>query len=353
MQKFLSNFLVGGVLIFAALPGTTNYELRDYGFGSGGTTDSGTANYSLEGIAGELSGQDGSTANYGLKQGLLGVQLAALPDAPNFNNPDDWYNKLNLIINTSGNPSDTLYAVAISSDDFVTTEYVQSDDTVGSSLGTEDFRTYASWGSGTGTNVIGLTSDTTYKAKVKAAQGDFTETAFGPEASASTSQASIIFDIDIDSSDTETSSPYQLDFGSVAPDTVVDSPQRIWLDIDSNAESGAFVYITSQNNGLFSNQSSHTISSVTGDLDSLGEGIGAQSVSTSQSAGGPLSVASPYDGASEVVGAISSAYQQILTTGGPLNDGRASFILKIKTSSTTPAANDYIDIYTVIASAAF
>lgn len=352
MNSIFVGVLSVSVAAFAALPGTPNYELRDYGFGAGGTAESGTANYSLEGIAGELSAQDGSTANYGLKQGLLGVQLAALPDAPTFQNPDDWYNKLELIINTSGNPADTLYAVAISDDDFTTTQYVQSDNTVGAVLGLEDFRTYSSWGSGSGINVIGLTTDTEYKAKVKAAQGDFTETAFGPESAASTAQASLIFDIDIDSSDTETAAPYSLDFGNLSPDVVEDSPQMIWLDIDSNAESGAFVYITSQNNGLLSEQSGHTIASVTGDLSVLSEGIGAQSVSVAESSGGPLAVESPYDGTIESVGAISGSYQQIFSSTAPLDDGRAAFLLKIKTNSTTPAGS-YVDIYTVIATAAF
>src|SRR5690606_19700416 len=120
----------------------------------GGGTGS-TSNYSLEGIAGELSSPTVTTDTYGLKPGLLGSRLAALPDAPTWQNPSDWYNKLQLIINTSGNPSDTTYAVAISSDNFATTQYVQSDSTIGSALGPEDFRDFAGWGGGTGMNVIG------------------------------------------------------------------------------------------------------------------------------------------------------------------------------------------------------
>lgn len=341
----------GGALLFAALPGTGNYQLRDYGFGSGGGT-TGTGNYSLEGLAGEISGQFTGSDNYGLKPGLLGSQFANLPDAPVWQNPDDWYNKLQLIINTSGNPSDTTYAVAISSDGFATTQYVQSDSTVGASLGVEDFRDYSSWGGVGGMNVIGLRPSTTYEVRVKARQGEFSETGFGPIASAITSQASITFDIDIASTDTETAAPYLLQFGSINPDTVTDSPDLIWLDLASNAESGAFVYVVSDNGGLVSPAVGHTISAVTGDLSALDEGIGAQNASTSTGVG-TLSVPSPYNGSSQVIGAVDAQFRQFLQSSGPLSDGRASFLLKLKTTGMTPAAADYADIYTLIATAAF
>src|SRR5690606_13584806 len=148
--------------------------LRDYGFGSGGGSI-GTDTYSLEGLASELSGGVSSSDNYGLRPGLLGSRLANVPDAPTWQNQSDWYNKLELIINTSGNPDDTTYAVAISDDSFATTRYVQSDDTVGASLGPEDFRDYNGWGGSGGIQVIGLRPDTVYQVSVKARQGEFSE----------------------------------------------------------------------------------------------------------------------------------------------------------------------------------
>lgn len=348
----IKGLLVGtGALFFAALPGTGNYQLRDYGFGSGGGT-TGTSNYSLEGLAGEISGQFTGTDTYGLKPGLLGSQLANLPDAPTWQNPDDWYNKLQLIIATSGNADDTTYAVAISSDGFATTQYVQSDSTVGPALGAEDFRDYTAWGGASGMNVIGLRPSTTYEVRVKARQGEFSETGFGPVASAVTSQASISFDIDIASSDTETSGPYVLAFGSVNPDAVVDSPELIWLDVASNAESGAYVYIVSDNGGLVSPVAGHTISAVTGDLDVLDEGIGVQNASATAGSGS-LAALSPYNGTSHVIGAVDAQFRQLLQSTGPIADGRASFLLKLKTTGLTPAASDYADIYTLVATAAF
>lgn len=351
-MKMLWLALSGSLVLFGALPSTDNYKLRDYGFGNGGG-QSGTSNYSLEGLAGDLGGDFTSSDNYGLRPGLLGSRLASLPDAPNWQNPDDWYNKLQLIINTSGNPDDTTYAVAISSDGFVTTNYVQLDNTVGAALGAEDFRDYAGWGSGSGMNVIGLAPDTTYSVRVKARQGETSETGFGPAASASTSEASISFDIDIASTDTESGSPYNLNFGSVSPGNVTDGPNKIWLDLSSNADSGSYVYVVSENNGLLSATSGHVISSVTGDLGSLGEGIGTRNDTVTESAGGPLQVTSPYDGTSDNIGVIDDQFRQMMSSTGPISDGRASFILKLKTSSMTPAAADYVDVYTVVASAGF
>lgn len=348
----LKGLFLSGALLLAALPGTSNYELRDFGFGTGGGTAS-SDNYSLQGIAGELSGNRLGSDTYGLRPGLLGSQLANVPAAPTWQNPDDWYNKLQLIIDASGNPADATFAVAISTDNFTTTQYVQSDSTIGSSLGLEDFRTYTAWGGASGMSVIGLSPNTTYQVKVKARQGEFSETGYGPVVSAATAQASLIFDIDISDTDTETAPPYTLAFGSVPPGTVTDSPVRIWLDIDSNAESGALVYVVSSSGGLVSATSGYTITSVTGNLSSLNEGIGAQSASATQGAGGPLSVEAPFNGASANVGSVDTQFKQLLSSSAPLDDGRASFLLKIKTSSLTPAAPDYTDVYTVVATAAF
>lgn len=339
-------------MLVAALPGTSNYKLHDYGFGSGGGS-MGTSNYSLEGLAGELSGQAVNSTNYGLKPGLLGSRLAALPDAPTWENGGDWYNKLRLIIDPTGNPDDTTFAVAISSDSFVTTQYVQFDNTVGSSLGPEDFRTYTDWGAASGVNVIGLDADTEYTVKVKARQGEFSETGFGPEAVAETSELELVFDIDIAATDTESSPPYILDFGDVAPETVVDGPDKIWLDLESNAENGVFVYGVSDNEGLASAATGYVISTASGDLDSLGEGIGARGDNVSESGGGPLLFGVSYDNSGNVIGAIDSQYRLMLSSAGPLSGGRASLLLKLKTSLSTPAATDYVDVYTMIATAGF
>lgn len=348
----IKGLIIGGAALLAALPGTSNYKLHDYGFGSGGDSI-GTSNYSLEGLAGELTEQTLTSANYGLRPGLLGSRLAALPDAPTWENGGDWYNRLRLIIDPTGNPDDAEFAVAISDDNFITTRYVQFDNTVGASLGPEDFRTYTDWGGASGINVIGLQPGTEYKVKVKARHGETTETGFGPEAAASTSELSLVFDIDIASTDSETSAPYILDFGDVTPETVVDSPNKIWLDLESNADNGVFVFGMSDNEGLASATVGYVISTTSGDLDVMSEGVGARGDSASESAGGPLTFGVAYDNSGNVIGAIDNQYRMMLSSSGPVTGGRASFLLKLKTSLSTPAAPDYVDLYTVIATAGF
>lgn len=276
-----------------------------------------------------------------------------MPLAPTLDNPSSYYSKLRLIINTSGNSSDAKFAVAISKDSFASTQYVQSDGTVGGSLGTEDYQTYAAWGGATGSYIIGLDHSTNYEVKVKAMHGNFTETGFGPIASAATSPPSLIYDIDVASTDTETSPPYQIDFGSLLPGVVADSPQKIWLDIETNAEYGVRAYISGQSGGLASSSASYTINSATADLASAAEGYGGRSASTGQTGGGPLAPTSPYDGVADNIGIINSAVRQLYSSPGPVFSGRASILLKIKSKEMTPSADDYRETLTVIAAASF
>ena len=147
-------------LFLWVLPASPNYKLFDYGFGSGGGANQSSSNYSLYGISGQV-GSLNLTAN--------------VPDAPTLSNPSEFYNKLNITIDTAGNPADTKYAIAISDDDFVTTKYIKSDYFMGTTLVLADYLTYSQWGSGSGTTIYGLKTSTTYKAKVKAFAGKFSE----------------------------------------------------------------------------------------------------------------------------------------------------------------------------------
>lgn len=72
----LNTFLGIGLALFAALPATSTYQLNSYGFGSGGTSNSTTSTYAIEGISGELSGPTGSTATYKVKPGFIETQQA-------------------------------------------------------------------------------------------------------------------------------------------------------------------------------------------------------------------------------------------------------------------------------------
>lgn len=343
---------LGASLLFA-MPASTNYQLKDFGYGGGGAANSTSTNYAIEGIAGEQNAArlDGTT--YDLGPGLQFANQANVPPAPTFTNPSNYYNKLALTLAAGGNPTDTLFAIAISTDDFVTTNYVQSDNTVGATLGLEDYQTYSAWGGGSGFTVIGLAASTTYKVKVKAWQGKYTETGYGPEASAATVGARLTFDIDVSASDTDTDPPYATNIGDLVAGAVTSSPEKIWVDFDTNGESGGRVYIVASNAGLQSSRASYTISSVTGNLTSLSEGFGAQGSTATESAGGPFAVATAYDLTSNNVAIADTTIREIFTSGAPVTSARGSFLLKAKSSAVTPAASDYTETLTVLASASF
>ncbi len=181
------------MLVFLSLfifPASSNYQLEGYKLGgSSGTSNS--SNNSLYGVVGEGDEGVGNSSNYDLNAGDIYPIQANVPTAPTFVNSDSWYNKLHFTINASNNPSDAIFAIAITSDNWATVQYVQDDDTVGATLGTEDYQTYSNWGGSSGEYITGLSSDTTYKIKVKAMHGDFTESPYGPEATAATVSPSI------------------------------------------------------------------------------------------------------------------------------------------------------------------
>lgn len=340
--------LPAGVFLIFVMPASTTYQLKDYGFGAGGTSNATSTNYAAETLAGEQGGGKLDGTTYDLGSGLQFTNQANVPAAPTFTNPSNYYNKLKIVIATSGNPTDTKFAIAISDDDFVTTRYVQSDDTVGATLSIEDYQTYASWGGASGTLIVGLTPNTTYKVKVKAWQGKFTETGYGPTASAATVNPTMTFDIDVSASDEE-NSVTSINFGDLIAGAVTDSPQKIWVDFQTNGESGGRVYVSGSNAGLESSVANYTISTVTGNLTVLSEGFGAQGSSVA----GGLSIATAYDLTSNNVAVTDTTIREIFTASAPITSGRGSFLLKAKSSSVTPAAPDYTETLTVIASASF
>jgi hypothetical protein len=333
--------------LFGALPSTSNYQLNSYGFGSGGTAGSSTSNYALEGISGELSGQTGTTSNYSLKPGFIETQQANVPKISAFDNGSGrFYNKLHFVIDQQANPADALYALQISTSSNFTTgvNYVKSDLTIGPVLVVADYQTYAAFGGASGTNIIGLTPNTTYYLRAKATQGQFTESAYGPSASASTVNPSISFSI----------SPTSVTFGSLLPNTITDTTSSISLTFDTNASNGGDIYVSGQNGGLLSAATSNTITAVSGDLSSLSRGFGARVTATGQSSGGPLSAVSPYNsGTATVVGVTDSTIRKMISSTAQVNTGTASVILKAKVTGADAAANDYKEILTMLASASF
>jgi hypothetical protein len=184
-------------------------------------------------------------------------------------------------------------------------------------------------------------------------QGNFTESGYGPTDSASTVNPSLDFDIDVAATDTETSAPYATNLGNLTAGSVVSGSDKIWIDLDTNAASGAKAYISGLEGGLHSLSKSYTISSITGDLASSGQGFGLQALTATQSGGATLTMESPYDGSSDVVGPSDAFIRNLFSASGPIESGRGSVAILAKSSSLTPSANDYQEVLTVIASASF
>ena len=344
--------MVLSLALLAANPSSTNYILNNYDFGSGGVSDASSSNYRLNATSGTQNSSPQSGANYNIGTGNNNAQQANVPTIT-LQNTDNYYNKLRFTIGPQNNPSDAKFAIAISGDDFATTQYIQSDNTVGAALGAEDYKTYASWGGAGGALVVGLQPSTTYKVKSRAIRGVFTETGYGPVALAATVDPELSFDIDVAPTDTSTDPPFTLSLGDLLPGSVVTSTDKIWISLATNAEGGAAVYLGSQNAGLLSSTSATTITSATADLGSAASGYGIQSQSATQSSGGPFSAQSPYTGSSDNVGGILQSLSPLYVSTGPLSGGRASMAVKAKSAVTTPAGNDYQDILTLIAAGTF
>jgi hypothetical protein len=354
ITKLFAGFLLLGLIIsspavFADLPNTTNYKLNSYGFGSGGTANSGTANYSLEGITGEVSGQSANTTNYTTKPGFVESQQANVPKVT-ITNPSNYYDKLKFVIDEQNNPSDAKYALQIRTansnfdSDPSNNKYVKSDYTVGTTLTTADYQTYAVWGGATGHNIIGLSSSTTYYIRAKATQGQFTESGYGPSSNVATVGQQISFCVYT----TSCGSGASVAFNSLVAGNISNGSNNIGVNFATNANSGGSVYIYSANGGLRSTHTSSTLTSATADLSVAASGYGAQITSFSQ-----LTKVSPYNNSSNSVGILSTNVNTILTSSAPVTAGTGSIQLQAKPSNTTPAANDYADTLTLIAAAAF
>ncbi len=344
--------LLLSLTLFAAFPGTTNYQLNSYTFGSGGSANSSTSTYALEGTIGELSGASSATSTYTTKPGFIETQQGNVPTIAAFdNNGGTYFDKLHFVIGTAGNPTDATYALSISTDNFASDiRYVKSDLTVGASLSVADYQTYTAWGGASGVNIIGLAAGTTYYLRAKVTQGKFTETAYGPIASAATAGSTITFSV---TTSTQPSPPFSINFGGLPAGSVTNSPQTIDVALSTNASNGANVYIVGKNNGLLSATTSYLINAVSNNLASLGEGYGAQNSSISQTSGGPFSVIGPYNGSGSTVGIVDTTTRSLYTSPSPITNGIASLLLKAKSSSSTATATDYSDIITLVAAGSF
>jgi len=201
--KSISFLLIACYLLFVAspvyanLPSSTDYQLQNYSFGAGSTTNSTSTNYGLNGIAGEVEFGKGSSTDYQLGSGLTYLMKANVPSAPTISTPANNYDRILFVINPGSNPNDVDYALQISTSSTFATNvnYINSDGTIGPTLGSSNFQTYTTWGASSGMFVTGLSSNTTYYIRVAARQGNFTQSDWGPASSATTSYATLTFTI--------------------------------------------------------------------------------------------------------------------------------------------------------------
>jgi hypothetical protein len=328
--------------LLAAVPSSTNYTLRAYDFGNG----SGSSTSSSYNLQSSVNGNGGSLASssYMLPAGIRASATAPAPAAPAFSNPDNSYSRLRLSLASSGTPSDAKYAVAISDDNFTTTKYVQPDQTIGATFAIASYQSYAAWGGAGGTWVLGLQSNTIYKVKVSALQGSTTASAFGPTASATTTVPSVTFGVTTSLTATP---PFALSFPSLAPGSPTAANATINAAITANSQQGAAILVKSQNAGLASASKSYTLSSATTDLAAAGQGYGARVGSIGQGSGGPLLATTPFDGAGNNVGGLTTTLQSIASSVGPVSTGSLTVSLMAKSSGAVPAAADYTDTITI------
>lgn len=334
--------------LLAVAPTSTNFTLDAYDFGNGAGAPS-SSNYQLQASAGQAAGA-GTSSTYALPSGVRASTTIDTPPAPTFTNPSNEYNRLRISLNVSVIPSDTKYLIAISDDDFVTTQYVQLDQTIGAGANIGNYQTYASWGGASGFWILGLEPGTPYKVKVAALQGSATGSAFGPTASAATASTSVTFAVTTSLTPTP---PFIVDFSSLTLGSVASGSATLHASVTTNAINGGAILIKDQNAGLNSARASYTLASATADLSVAARGYGAQVSGVSQSSGGPLAATSPFNGVGNNVGALTSAWQQLASFATAITGGNVSTTLKAKSDVAVPSSTDYSDSITLSVSLLF
>ncbi len=216
--NFVCIVILGLVIIpinSLAVMQSANYKIK-YETISGGEGPEQSPTYKLFESIGEVGEGEQRSITYKIGGGQAFGIMANFPSAPALVNDGapPYFDRLHFTINNGNNPSDTLFAIAISSDNWVTTRYIQNDNTVGNVLGPEDWQTYINWGGAVGELVTSLTVNTTYKIKVEARQGDFTMTGWGPE-SAQAITGAMTLTFQILGGNTNGTQPNQIDFGTL------------------------------------------------------------------------------------------------------------------------------------------
>ena len=274
---------------------------------------------------------------------------------------DGCYNKARFEIDTNDNPTDTLYAVQISEDNFSTDIRYLDGSTYEpeqySTFNINDFRTKTAW-EGDTFNVQGLAEGTQYYLRIIALHGDFTQTEEGPEETATTAGTSSSFDIDIAGTggiSAETDPPFTISFSGdtalLAGAGAVVADNLIWMDAETNGAGGFAIVQKGENGGLYSSTLSAQINSVTGDLDALSEGFGLQNYYIDYDTGtglGDITATTNYSGSSKNIGIVDTDWNKIYDGDGPINNGRMALYLMARAGTDKQGATDYDETITLV-----
>lgn len=240
------------------------------------------------------------------------------------------YDRARIEIDSQNNPTDTLYAIQITTtSDWTYYGYVDGNTRTiisPSSLSIDDFLTKSAWENVSDVyNILGLTPGTEYYVRISALQGDFTQSAFGPAKSAITAYPTVRFAVNVGSSYSEDSSPiHTINFDYLSSASVETADKLIWLSCGTNALNGISGLVVGENDGLYSSESLYTISSdfYRTDLTNT-EGFGIVGSDYEEALLGPTSVESDYaENGFYAGGIVSTGGRTVFTSSGnPLYDG--------------------------------
>lgn len=358
---------------------STNYKIVGASATSGGGLGDST-NYSLIATVGEISADPRNySSSYILQQDPSVTFIAAVPliqcleattdgtsactTGPSLLStggmtalcgPFGCYDRGRFEIDTQGNPTDTVYGVEISTDNFVNDKKCIDGSTfIPKTFGNcniNDFRNKNDWESST-FNIQNLKPNTTYYVRITAMHGDFTQSDYSPIKSFTTGIAAIYFDIDIaptTGTTNESDSPYNVALQLIAGGAATTSDDLIWLDASSSSQRGISILQYGKNGGLFSPTTTETILSQNINLDNtLANGFGLQNYYTSSNTTSPyygtISTISNYAGIGNTVGAVQQTANKIYQSDKLLVEGRMGMYVKARAKSGQIPATDYTE----------
>jgi hypothetical protein len=368
-------------IIYSAELGSTNFKIVGATTKGGGTLDTISGNYSALVTVGEIGN---SPRNYSTSYKMFtspeAAFIANVPQVSCFETTTDGssscttgpaalttggmvaicgaggcYNKARFEISTNENPTDTLYSIQISEDNFSSDlRYIDGATYRPEGESTHslaDYKTKTNWETET-FNIQGLDASTQYYIRVTALHGTFTESELSPVASTTTGAGAIYFDIDIASSTgytADSNSPYNISFTGgnelIGGSAAITATNRIWLDATTNSEGGFAIVVMGKNGGLKSATTTQTITSATANLDSVLSGFGLQSeyidYDDSNSLLGAITATTDYSGTINSVGAIATTANKIYDADGPIVAGRMSLKVIAKPGTDKTPATDY------------